>query len=88
MVEAWENKVLNRKLSIVEDGSRINHYWMMKNMLCNLAEDMLSNWAEAKMAVHTMKMKIAEIDAMLTDLDKTFSWKGTASISSLNIHKS
>ena len=40
------------------------------------------------MAVHTMKMKIVEIDAQLTDLDKTFSWKGTASISSLNVHNS
>ena len=54
-------------------------------MLCNLAEDMLSNWAKARMAVHSMKMKIAEIDAQLTKLDKTFSWKGTTSISSLNI---
>ena len=26
LVEAWENKVLNRKLSTREDGSRINHY--------------------------------------------------------------
>ena len=33
-------------------------------------------------------MKIAEIDAQLTELDKTFSWKGIASISSLNIQKS
>ena len=34
-----------------------------------------------------MKMKIAEIDTQLTELDKNFSWKGTASISSLNVHK-
>ena len=57
-------------------------------MLCNLAEDMISNWAEDRMAVHSMKMKIVEIDAQLTELDKTFSWKGTASISSLNVQKS
>ena len=56
-------------------------------MLCNLAEGMLSNWAEARMVVHSMKMKIAKIDTQLTKLDKTFSWKGTASISSLNVHK-
>ena len=40
------------------------------------------------MAVHTMKTKNTEIDAQLTELDKTFSWKGTASISSLNVQKS
>ena len=43
LVEAWENKVLNHKLSTGEKGGRINHYLMLKNMLCNLAEDMLSN---------------------------------------------
>ena len=26
LVEAWENKVLNRKLSTGEESSRINHY--------------------------------------------------------------
>ena len=35
-----------------------------------------------------MKIKIAEIDAQLTELDKTFSRKGTTSISSLNVQKS
>ena len=88
MVESWENKVLNRNLSMGEEGGRINHYWMLKNMLYNLAEDMLSNWVEARIAVHSMKTKIAEIDAQLTAMDKSFSWKGTTSISSLNVHNS
>ena len=65
LVEAWETQVLNQKLSTGEDGSQINHYWMMKNMLCNLAEDMLSNWFEARVVVHTMKSKITEIEAQL-----------------------
>ena len=60
---------------------------MLKNMLCNLAEDMLSNWAEVRIAVHSMKTKIAKMDAQLTAMDNSFSWKGTASISSLNVHK-
>ena len=86
LVEAWENKVLNCKLSTGEEGGRINHYWMLKNMLCNLAEDMLSNCAEARIAVHSIKAKIAEMDAQLTAMDNSFSWKGTTSISSLNVH--
>ena len=88
LVEAWENKVLNCNISTGEEGGRINHYWMLKNMLCNLAEGMLSNWVESRIAVHSMKAKIAEIDAQLTAMDKSFSWKGTASISSLNVHNS
>ena len=27
LVEAWENKVLNRKLSTGEEGGNINHYF-------------------------------------------------------------
>ena len=57
--------MLNCKLSTGEEGGNINHYWMLKNMLCNLAEDMLSNWVEARIAVHSMKTKIVEIDAQL-----------------------
>ena len=60
----------------------------MNNMLCNLAEDMLTNWVEAQIAVHSMKIKIFEMDAQLTAMDKSFSWKGTTSISSLNVHNS
>ena len=73
LVEALENKVLNHKLSTGEEGSWINHYWMLKNMLYNLAEDMLSNWVEARMAVHSMKAKITEMDAQLMAMDKSFS---------------
>ena len=42
-------------------------------MLYNLAKDMLSNLAEARIAVHSMKNKIAEIDVQLTTMDKSFS---------------
>ena len=69
-----------------EEGGQINHYWMLKSMFCNLAEDMLSNWSEARIAAHSMKAKIIEIDAQLMAMDNSFSWKGTASISSLNVH--
>ena len=56
-------------------------------MLCNLVEDMLSNWAEVWIAVHSMKAKIAEMDAQLMAMDNSFSWKGMVSILSLNVHK-
>ena len=56
----------------------------MKNMLCNMVEDILSNWSEAQVVVHTMKTKITDIEAQLTAMDNSFAWKGTTSISSLN----
>ena len=53
----------------------------MKNMLCNLVEDMLNNWVEARDFVLTMKTGMVEIDAQLTAINNSFSYKGTASIS-------
>ena len=53
----------------------------MKNMLCNLVEDMLTNWSDARDSVLAVKSRIAEIDAQLTAMDNSFSWKGTAGIS-------
>ena len=43
---------------------------------------------EARIAIHSMKTKVVEIDAQFSAMDKTFSWKGMKSISSLNVHKS
>ena len=43
LMESWQNYILNQKLKTGEDGNQINHYWLMKNMLCNLMEYMLIN---------------------------------------------
>ena len=81
LVEAWEGRVLNQKLATGQDGSQINHYWLMKNMLCNLMEDMLTNWADARDTVQSVKTRISEIDAQLTAMESSFAWKGNVGIS-------
>ena len=53
----------------------------MKNKLCNLVKDMLSNWVEAHDSILSMKTRMAEIDSHLTAMDNSFSWKGTRGIS-------
>ena len=52
----------------------------MKNMLCNLVEDMLSNRSNARDSVLSMKIGIAEINSQLTAMDNSFTWKGTVGI--------
>ena len=81
LMEALESRVLNQKLATSQDGSQINHYWLMKNMLYNLIEDMLTNWADARDKVWTVKTRISEIDAHLTTMENSFAWKGNAGIS-------
>ena len=49
-------------------------------MLCNLVEDMLSCWSDARDSVLVMKARMAEIDSQLMTLDNTFAWKGTVGI--------
>ena len=72
-MEAWEGHVLNQKLATDQDGSQINHYWFMKNMLCNLVEDMINTWYDACSFVLTVKTRIAEIDAQLAAMDNLFA---------------
>ena len=81
LVEAWEDRIFNQKLATGQDGSQINHYWLMKNMLYNLVEDMITNWVDARDTVQTVKTRISEIDAQLTTMESSFAWKGNARIS-------
>ena len=53
----------------------------MKNILCNLVEDMLNNWSDTRDSVLAIKTKIVDNDAQLTTMDKSFAWKDNASIS-------
>ena len=43
----------------------------MKNMLCNLMEDMLT-----RDTVQMVNTRILEIDAQLTAMESSFAWKG------------
>ena len=49
-------------------------------MLCNLVEDMLSYWSDARDSILVMKARMAEINSQLTTLDNMFTWKGMVGI--------
>ena len=46
LIDDWEGRVLNQCLTTGKGGSRINQYWLVKNMLGNLLEDMINNHSE------------------------------------------
>ena len=66
--------MLNHRLAYQQGGSQINHYWILKNMLGNIVEYMLSNGPEARDIVLVLKAKMRETDTQLTSLDNTFAW--------------
>ena len=72
-MEAWESRVLNQNLATSQDVSQINHYWLMKNMIYNLMEDMLTNWVDARETVQTVKTRISEIDAQFMAMESSFA---------------
>ena len=45
----------------------------MKNMLYNLMEDMLTNWADTRDMVEMVKIIILDIDAQLAAMESYFA---------------
>ena len=66
---------MNHHLATRHGGRRINHYWLVKNMIGNLIEDMLGNWSVARDKVLAVKAKMVKMDCQLNSLDINFAWK-------------
>ena len=68
LIDDWEGRVVNQCLAIGHGDSRINHYWMVQNMLGNLMEDMLSNWSADHDTVLAVEEKMAKLDGHLSSM--------------------
>ena len=44
MIDEWDSRVVFENLSFGRNGRRINHYWMIKNMMAMLMEDLKNKW--------------------------------------------
>ena len=43
LIDGWECRLVNEQLAIGRGGGKINHYWLIKNMMGGLMEDMLGS---------------------------------------------
>ena len=75
LIEDSKGRVVNQRLAAGHGGSKINHYWLVKNMLGNIMEEMLGNWSVSRDTFLEVKEKIDEMDGQLNSLDANFAWK-------------
>ena len=44
LIDEWESKLINENLARGIGGRRLNHYWIIKNMMGSLMEEMVGAW--------------------------------------------
>ena len=79
LINDYVARLFNENIAIHSGGGKINHYWLIKNMMGTLMEDMLSIWSSPSSTVLSVKAKLIDLDDQLNGLDATFSWKHLAS---------
>ena len=78
-IDDWEGRLVNEQLAIGKGRGKINHYWMIKNVMGVLMEDMLGSWSSTCNNILLVKAKMINMDNQLNNLDATFAWKCLAS---------
>ena len=79
LIDDWEGHLVNERPDTGRGRGKINHYWLIKNMMGVLMEDMLGSWSSARNTVLSVKAKMTDMDNQHSILDATFAWKCLAS---------
>ena len=51
IIDDWEMRLVNKNFSHDIDGASPNNYWIVKNMMGSLMEEMLGRWNNTKLAI-------------------------------------
>ena len=54
IIDEWEIRLVKDNLGHDTDGGSPNHYWIIKNMMGKLMEEMLARWNHTKLAIHRL----------------------------------
>ena len=65
LIDDWETMLVNDNLAL---GSP-NHYWIRKNMMGSVVEEMIDTWNHTRSSVLQAKSKILELDTVITHRD-------------------
>ena len=68
MIDDWESKVVSEHLASERNGGKINYYWIMKNMMVMLSEDMKTKWNGTRDMVQSMHTYLNQTNAQLSTL--------------------
>lgn len=67
--------MVTEQLASGRDGGQVNNYWLVKNMMGILMDDMLKNWNSAKDTILATRAALIELDEKLGGLEASFAWK-------------
>ena len=51
VIDDWEERLVNENLARDINGGSPNHYWIIKNMIGSLMEEILEIWNDTKLAI-------------------------------------
>ena len=51
IIDDWERRLVNENIYRAIDGVSPNHYWIVKNMMGLLMEEMLGKWNNSKLEI-------------------------------------
>ena len=78
IIDEWETKLVKETLANDIDGGSPNHYWIVKNMMGMLMEEMPARWNHTKLAISQTTTKMVELDMVIMQRDVMAIWKKLA----------
>ena len=78
LIDEWESRMINENLARGIGGRRLNHYWIIKNMMGFIMEEMVGTWNYSRSSVLEAKTKLIELDTKLNRWDATLAWNRLA----------
>ena len=71
LIDKWEARLITKHLARGIGGGHLNHYWIVKNMMGSLMEDMVGTWNCTHSSVLLAKTRLIELDTQLNMGDAT-----------------
>src|SRR5713101_7781479 len=78
LIDDSEARLINEHLAKGIGGRHLNHYWIVKNMMGSLMEEMVGTWNYTHSSVLQEKTKLVELDTQFNKRDATSTWKNLA----------
>ena len=78
IIDDWERRMVNENLAWDVDGVTPNLYWIIKNMMGSLMEEMLGRWNNSKLKISEATSKMLDLDMVIMERDIMGMWKKLA----------
>lgn len=74
LIEKWEACLIEDRLMVGRHVNNINYYWLTKNMMGLLMEEIANNCKAARESTQALMMSLTNMGTTLQALNATFGW--------------